>query len=204
MISSSNKLLHAIVSRRHSTQENVFKMAQFKAFAPGVEVRGEAVLTFVEAMGAFRRLAREILRDHGIDEPEPGQWYPQQAWLDSFRTISEQVGPTTLVQLARQIPTSADIAPDIDTLEKALFHLDMAYRGTHRGGEVGHYTFVKNGERSGHIYTMNPYPCDFDRGILDALSRRFEPANPYLQIVHHDGEPCKKDGADSCTYTISW
>ena len=51
---------------------------------------------------------------------------------------------------------------------------------------------------------MNPYPCDFDRGLLDALGRRFEPANPYLDIVHHDNAPCKKSGADSCTYTIFW
>ena len=179
-------------------------MAQFKAFAPNVEVQGMAVLTFVEAMGAFRRLAREILRDNGIEDPQPGRWYPQQSWLDSFRAIAEQVGPNTLYQLARQIPTSADIAPAIDTLEKALFHLDAAYRETHRGGEVGHYTFVKNGASSGLMYTMNPYPCDFDRGILDALARRFEPANPYLQIVHHDDRPCKKEGADSCTYSISW
>lgn len=179
-------------------------MAQFKAFAPNVEVLGEVVLSFVEVMGAFRRLAEGILKDNGIEDPQPDHWYSQQAWLNSFKTITEQIGPNTLFQVARQIPLGAEISPNIDTIEKALFELDAAYRGTHRGGEVGHYIFVKTGERSGQMHTMNPYPCDFDRGLLDALTRRFEPANPYLDIIHHDNAPCKKAGADSCTYTIFW
>lgn len=179
-------------------------MAQFKAFAPDVEVLGDVVLSFVEVMGAFRRLAEQILAEHGIESPQSGEWYSQQSWLDSFKAITEQIGPNTLFMLARQIPLSAPMPGEIDTVEKALFSLDAAYRATHRGGEVGHYIFVKSGDRSGQMHTMNPYPCDFDRGILDALTRRFEPANPYLDIVHHDDAPCKKKGADSCTYTISW
>lgn len=179
-------------------------MAQYKAFAPDVEVLGDVVLSFVEVMGAFKSLAEGILRDHGIVSPQPSQWYSQQAWLNSFETIVDQIGPNTLFLLARQIPLSAPISPEIDTLEKALFSLDEAYRGAHRGGEAGHYIFVKTGERSGQMHTLNPYPCDFDRGLLDALTRRFEPANPYLDVVHHDHAPCKKMGADSCTHTITW
>lgn len=179
-------------------------MAQYKAFDPGVEVLGDVVLSFVEVMGAFKRLAQGILEDNGIRNPEAGRWYSQQAWLNSFKSISENIGPNTVFLLARQIPTSADIDAEIDTLEKALFSLDEAYRKCHRGGEAGHYIFVKTGERTGQMHTLNPYPCDFDRGLLDALSRRFEPANPYLDIVHHDSAQCKGRGADSCTYTITW
>lgn len=179
-------------------------MAQYKAFDSGVEVLGEVVLSFVEVMGAFKSLAAGILRDNAIYEPKPGGWYSQQAWLNSFKTIAEKIGPNTVFLLAGQIPTSADIDPEIDTLEKALFNLDEAYRRCHRGGEAGHYTFVKTGEKTGQMHTLNPYPCEFDRGLLDALTRRFEPANPYLDIVHHDNAPCKRRGADSCTYTITW
>lgn len=189
---------------RKLTAQGDRAMAQFKAFEPGVEVMGELVLQFVEVMGAFKSLAEGILRDHGIVDPKPGEWYLQQAWLDSFKTIAEQIGPNTVFLLARQIPTSADIGVEIDTLEKALFHLDPAYRSTHRNGEAGHYIFVKTGERAGQMHTLNPYPCDFDRGILDALTKRFEPANPYLDVVHDDLAPCKKQGADSCTYSITW
>jgi hypothetical protein len=179
-------------------------MAQFKAFAPNVEVEGSVVISVVDVMGAFKRLAEGILEDNGIENPQPGRWYSQQAWLNSFKTIAEQIGPNTLFQLARHIPLGASIDPEIDHIEKALFSLDQAYRHTHRGGEVGHYIFVKTGERTGQMHTMNPYPCDFDRGLLDALTRRFEPANPYLDLIHHDSAPCKKTGADSCTYTVFW
>lgn len=179
-------------------------MAEYKAFAPGVEVMGDVVLSFVQVMGAFKSLAHRILADHGIVDPRAGEWYPQQAWLDSFKAIVAQIGPSTLFLLARQIPAKAPIAPEIDTLEKALFSLDEAYRGTHRGGDAGHYAFVKTGRRSGEMRTLNPYPCDFDRGLLESLTRRFEPANPYLDVVHRGDAPCKKQGADSCTYTITW
>lgn len=179
-------------------------MAQFNAFEPGVEVMGSVVTSFIDVMGAFKSLAEGILKDNGIVDPRPGQWYSQQSWLNSFKTITDQIGPNTVFLLARQIPTSADISPAIDTIEKALFGLDQAYRDSHRNGEAGHYIFVKTGAKTGQMHTLNPYPCDFDRGILDALAKRFEPANPYLDIVHHDNAPCKRQGADSCTYTITW
>lgn len=182
-------------------------MAQYKAFDPNVEVLGEVVLSFVDVMGAFRRLALDILATHGIKDPRRDQWYPQQAWLNSFKTIAEQIGPNTLSQLARQIPISAKATEqyvEIHNLEQALSTLDMAYRSVHRGGEVGHYTFTKTGERVGRLETPNPNPCDFDRGLLDSLCHRFEPANPYLNVAHLDELPCKQQGADSCTFEISW
>lgn len=179
-------------------------MAQYRAFDPSVEVMGEVVLSFVEVMGAFKRLAENILKENHIVDPKPGHWYSQQSWLDSFKSISEKIGPNTVFLLARQIPTSAEIDETIDSLEKALFGLDEAYRNSHRGGEAGHYTFVKTGRRTGQMHTLNPYPCEFDRGLLDALTRRFEPTNPYLDVFHHDNAPCKGRGADSCTYTITW
>ncbi len=179
-------------------------MAEFKAFSPHVEVKGEVVLSFVAVMGAFRRLADEILAKNGIVDPRPGKWYSQQAWLNSFKAITEEIGPKTLFVLARQIPLAAPIPPELDTLEKALFNLDRSYRETHRGGDVGHYIFYKTGERCGRVETRNPYPCDFDRGLLDALAHRLEAGNPYVDIHHHDESPCKKQGAESCLYTVSW
>ncbi len=179
-------------------------MAEYKAFAEGVEVRSEVILSFVEVMGAFRRLAESILQEHGIPDLQPDAWYPQQAWLDSFKAITERIGVKTLYVMARQIPISASISPEIDSLEKAFFELDKAYRESHRGGDVGHYIFVKTGDRTGQVKTLNPYPCDFDRGLLDSLARRFEPDNPYLEVTHLDSAPCKQRGAESCTFNLCW
>lgn len=179
-------------------------MAQFKSFSTNVEVRSELVLAILDVMGAFRTIAVEILLEHGIEDPQPGLWYSQQAWLDTLAAISKRVGPNTLYQMARQIPTGAMIPPEIDTIEKAFANLDDEYKMAHRGGEIGHYSYVRSGDRSAKIVCRNPYPCDFDRGIIEALARRFEPDNVLLDIRHDDPMHCKKMGAEACTFTVNW
>ena len=179
-------------------------MAQFKAFSPRVEVLGEVVLSFVKVMGAFKAISLEILEQNGIVDPQPNQWYSQQAWLDSFKVIADKVGPNTLYQIGRQLPQQYSFPPVIDSIESVLTDLDGAYRSTHRGGEVGHYRFRILGMRTGQMTCDNPYPCDFDRGIIQALAERFEPEGSLVDVRHEDNAPCKKDGAESCVYTITW
>ncbi len=179
-------------------------MEQLKAFSPRVEVLGEVVLSLVNVMGAFKGISLDILRQNGIVDPEPDEWYPQQAWLNSFKMIAEKVGPNTLYQVGRQVPQQYRFPPGIDSIESVLSDLDEAYRKSHRGGEVGHYRFQMLGMNVGQMTCDNPYPCDFDRGIISALAQRFEPPGSLVDVRHEDDAPCKKQGADSCVYTISW
>ncbi len=179
-------------------------MAEFKAFSPRVQVLGEVVLSLVNVMGAFKGISIEILKENGIVDPEPSKWYSQQSWLDSFRAIADKVGPNTLYQVGRQVPQQYRFPPMIDSIETVLSNLDEAYRKSHRGGEVGHYRFQIRGLKVGQMTCDNPYPCDFDRGIISALAQRFEPPGSLVDVRHEDQAPCKKQGADSCVYTISW
>jgi hypothetical protein len=180
-------------------------MAQFKAFAPGVQVNGETVLSVVDGMGAFEAMARNILAGNGIQDPKPGQWYPQQAWLDAFQQIAEKVGLQVLWKIGTRIPENAKWPPDVNTVDKALASIDVAYHMNHRGGEIGHYQFDKTGDRTGVMVCRNPYPDEFDRGIVEAVVRKFKPQDSTAMVVRHDDtKPCRKKGGDSCTYVIKW
>ncbi len=180
-------------------------MAQFKAFAPGVEVSGLAVLSVVEWLGVFRDTALEILAENGIHDPKPGQWYSQQSWLDSFKTIAGSVGEASLFHIGEKIPETADWPPGIDSIEKALASIDVAYHLNHRGGEIGSYEFQKIGDRSGKMVCCNPYPCGFDRGIVEAVATKFEPKGSlFVNVKHDDSQPCRQKGADCCTYLVYW
>ena len=179
-------------------------MAQFRAYSPRVEVLGEVVLSFVNVMGAFKSIALDILQANGIEDPRADDWYPQQAWLDSFREIARKVGPNTLYQIGRQLPQQYYFPPGVDSLESVLEDLDDAYRKSHRGGEVGHYRFRVLGMRTAQMTCDNPYPCDFDRGVIQALAEKFEPPGSLVDVRHEDDAPCKKNGAESCVYTITW
>ena len=68
-------------------------MAQFKAIVPGVEVCGAAVLSIVEGMDLYKKIALAILKTHGITNPTRVSWHPQQAWLDAFKEIADKVVP---------------------------------------------------------------------------------------------------------------
>jgi hypothetical protein len=179
-------------------------MAVFKPFVPGVEVNGETVCSILEGMGAARAKGVEILAKYQIENPKPGQWFKQQAWLDAFKEIAEKIGPATLFSIGQRIPENAKFPPAIDSLEKALSAIDVAYHMNHRGGEIGHYVFEKSGEKAGKMTCKNPYPCFFDKGIIDAMAKRFRPKNSFPQIKHDDSAPCRTKGAESCIYLISW
>jgi len=179
-------------------------MAQFKAFAAGVEVNGETVLAFINGMGSFSATGRHFLAVSGIKDPQPGAWYPQQAWLDAFKLIADRTGPGTLLAIGKAIPESAQWPPQVDTLEKALASIDVAYHMNHRGGEIGYYRYEPTGPQSGKMICNNPYPSDFDLGIIAAVARRFAPAGKFPKVVLDESAPTRRQGAESCTFLISW
>ena len=179
-------------------------MAQFQALSSNVMVNGQTVLSVVNGMGSFKQTALDILSRHGIKAPQPNQWYPQQAWLDAFQEINQKIGGATLHQIGLSIPATAQFPPGIDTIEKALASIDVAYHLNHRGGEIGHYAFSKSDERKASITCKNPYPCDFDQGIIQAVAARFKPAGALVKVLHDPAKPCRKKAGDSCTYLVSW
>ena len=177
-------------------------MAQFQAFAKGVEVNGQTVLAVVAGMERFEKKALQILEENGIKDPKSGAWYCQQSWLNVFKKISEDVGPYTLYCIGLKIPENAQFPPDIDSLEKALESIDVAYHMNHRGGEIGTYKFHKSSDGSMYFTCNNPYPCEFDRGIIEGIAKRFILEEDYLTVKHDDSAPCRDKNGNSCTYHI--
>ncbi|MBI5590855.1 MAG: hypothetical protein HY881_10270 [Deltaproteobacteria bacterium] len=177
-------------------------MAQFQAFANAIEVNGQTVLSIVKGMEHFEKNALKILAENGIQNPRPGKWYCQQSWLNAFKKISEEVGPYALYCIGTKIPENAQFPPGIDSLEKALESIDTAYHMNHRGGEIGNYNFQKSPDGSLHFTCNNPYPCEFDRGIIEGIARKFIDERHHLMVRHDDAVPCRDRSGDSCTYHI--
>jgi hypothetical protein len=177
-------------------------MAQFIAFAPDVEVNGTTVLSIMAGMGES---ARPILAAHGFEDVQLDQWYSQQAWLDTFKEIAQL--PTKmcdLVSIGMEIPQNAIFPPGIDSIESALMSIDVAYHMNHRGGEIGNYHASVVSDHQVDLVCRNPYPCDFDYGIIYGMSRRFCPKNMHAWVYHDNEAPCRQKGADSCTYHVIW
>jgi len=191
-------------------------MTQFVAFRPDVEVYGAVVLSVVDGMGDFTSTALKILAQNGIKKPQPDQWYPQQSWLDAFKTISSKIGQLTLFAIGKSIPETVEWPPWMVDIEKALSGLDAHYHLFHRidgvplfnpetgqiSEGIGHYHFTGlTGPNSAGMVCDNPYPSEFDRGILTTLSRRFQSR---AEVKLDKSKPSRTDGAESCTYIITW
>ena len=181
-------------------------MAQFKAISPKVEVNGETVLSVLDGLGVLKEAATAMLTKQGIVNPTPGKWYPQQAWLNAFKEIAERLGDKALYNIGLAIPENAKFPAEIDSLGKALPAIDVAYHMNHRNGDIGEYKFGRTGERSVEMCCKNPYPCAFDRGIIAAFCNRFLPKGSSVKatVAHDESAPCRKKGADSCTYRVTW
>ncbi|EMA27703.1 hypothetical protein [Haloarcula japonica] len=183
-------------------------MASYDAFDPAVEINGQTVLTIVEeAMGKFsdeyRKRALAALAAEGITEPAADEWYPQQAWLNAFETIADDLQPHVLDRLGEQIPSVADWPNDFDTVPEGLQSIDEAYQRNHRGGDIGQYRFESVAERTGEVTCENPYPCPFDRGLIRGIAQQYAPVDAFV-FLEETGETCRRNGDDACTYTVYW
>ena len=178
-------------------------MAQFVSFDPNAKVRGTTILTYVAALG---EAAYPILEKHGLIDIEPDAWYPLQPLLDALKEIYEGDFSAVLdmVHIGMKIPEHVIWPPEIQTLEDALFSIDVAYHMNHADGEVGFYQATQVNEREIEMVCQNPYPCDFDYGLLYAIAQRYLPPDGDLIVFHDENGPCRKYGDDSCTYHITW
>jgi hypothetical protein len=197
---------------------------QFKAFEQGIEVNGQTVYAFVDGMGSFKTLGEQYMSSVGIGVMKKGKWifdidgwYPQQAWLDAFAMVAREVGDGVLYKIGRAIPTNAKFPSGISDMYDAIRAIDIAYHinhrqngkgclydaetGTMREG-IGHYGYEQMpGKNLILSESHNPYPCAFDQGLITAMAQIYDIR---AFIIHDDSKPCRKNGAETCTYLVSW
>jgi hypothetical protein len=197
---------------------------QFKPFEPGIEVRGIGLqwvvggFRILPEMG-LRYLARYGLTTRGADgKPvlDVEGWYSQEAWLACFEAIDRQVGPSVMTDIGRYVGENAPTPPGLRDVDSSLRSLDVTYHMFHRKRGVpmfdeesgrmlegiGHYGYERRaGKCEITCVCENPYPCNFDLGIVQGFVARFDPR---AHVEHLDRAPCRKHRGESCTYVVTW
>jgi hypothetical protein len=197
---------------------------QFVPFEAGIEVNGQAVYSLVEGFTMFKKIPSDILLSLGVGRPgldglvmlREGEWVSQAVWLRAFEQIGVAVGLGALYAIGLKIPECAGFPPRVDDVHTALRSIDVAYHLNHRkAGRVmfdastgamlegiGHYGYEPvPGERRVFTTCTSPYPCDFDKGVVTAMARRFAPK---AWVDHHQPTMCRMLGGDRCTYVVEW
>ncbi|NJM93352.1 MAG: hypothetical protein HC842_00670 [Cytophagales bacterium] len=180
-----------------------------------IKVNGQTINAFIRGLGSAADLGKEILAAHGIKHISDTEWYPVSQYLSAYREIELEIGANTLFNIGKKIPDSAQFPPEVDNIEKGLSAIDVAFHMNHmQNGKpmfdpatgrmeegIGHYSFQLTGDRSAQMVCDNPYPCDFDRGIITAMARKFE---PLAEVELDTTKESRKSGATSSTYIIRW
>jgi hypothetical protein len=184
-------------------------MAQFKSYSPDVEVLGESVQAFIEGFPAgLADVGKQILGKHGINNAEPGKYYPLQSWLDAMKEVADTMGTSILRRIGEEIANNAKLPPGLDTLEQFLEVIDQAYQMNYKGGEIGHYDYSYEGENSGlkrgKLVISSPFPCAYDWGVLEGFATRLKPSGSDVVVSQDETQPKRSEGADSSTYLVSW
>lgn len=197
---------------------------QFKSFEKGIEVNGQTVYAIVDGFKLIKSIPFKHLKAVGIGEDagdgniriNPSTWYSQESWLKAFEAISKDVGDSVLYQIGLAIPKNAKFPSWVVDIDTAIKSIDIAYHINHRknGKEmfdpatgkltegIGHYGYKRIAGQNKIISVCeNPYPCDFDKGIVTTMAQKFQPA---AKVQHDDSKPCRKKGQRSCAYIISW
>jgi hypothetical protein len=188
-----------------------------------VEVSATGIPSLMDAFRDFTLLASQIMVAEGIGEEnadgaikfKPDDWYPVQRYLSALERVRQQVGDQVLFEGGLAVPKHAVFPPMVKGLHDALGSIDIAYHMNHRrNGQVmfdpasgqmiegmGHYRYEVVDTRRGVMQCEEPYPCDYDRGIITTIAKRFEPS---ATVVHDGGRPCRKKGGSSCTFNVTW
>lgn len=170
-----------------------------------IEVRGETVRSLVDSLSDLKEFVIEILNNNGIVYPFNQEWYSRDAWILSLRQVGEKLGTSALFSIGRNVFEQAIFPPELVDLKSALESIDVAYYMNHQNGDIGHYKLAFFEEFKATMICDNPYPCDFDRGIITSISLKFIPEQTFtVKVVHDESKSCRSKGGDSCTYQITW
>jgi len=196
---------------------------EYKVFEPDIEVLGQTVYAIVDGFVMLKIVPSKILLKEGLGERksdgmiklDPKAWYSQEAWLRAFKKIADGAGGPTLHEIGRKIPENAVFPPWVEDVDSAIRSINIAYHMNHRKngkvmfdpdtgktttgiGSYGHERIA--GENRILSECKNPYPCEFDHGIITCMATKFEAQAK----VTHQGGSCRSKGDESCTYEVTW
>jgi hypothetical protein len=173
--------------------------------APQVEVQGHVVKALLDSVEIVRPEVLRILGTHGITASSPRPWYPLADVLCCLRDVQARVGLVTVRAIGQQVPKHTAFPPHITSFAMALFQMNAAYRTNHRGeGDIGGYHHEPVDGQSSRMRCDNPYPCEFNQGVLESLHSRFSGRGSLRLRIAHEPGGCRSRGDAACTYHLKW
>lgn len=146
------------------------------------QVIGKTVNVCVEGvMSVFQSRMRDILDDHGIEQPDPrpDEWYPMEKFVQVLDIVGEDVGENAQEKIGEATPKFVEWPTTPDSPGTALESLLEMFKETHRNVD-GEYSFYQTDDSSARITSTTPYPEAWEKGMLKGTAE--EHGSPYAQV----------------------
>lgn len=189
-----------------------------------IETLGAAIRSFYDGLGSFTSIAAKYLLQYKLAKPDANKqavldieaWFPQEDVLGAYHAINREIGDGPTFKTGYSIPKYAVWPPFVTDVHSALQSVDIAYHMNHRKDGVvmfdpqtgkmlegiGHYLYqAGTSPNAATIICDDPFPCEFDRGIITATAARYQAR---ATAKHAPNTPCRKDGAEKCVYYVAW
>lgn len=165
-----------------------------------VKIIGQTINSIKKAF-VSEALATKFIVEAVGEDIDPEKFYLAEDFLNAMKNIGSSMNPAVLRNVGTKIIESAQWPQGIDSLSAGLASISVAYKMNHKPNDpsiIGDYIYAKTGEGKYTITCTNPYPCEFDEGIVNGVARTFEKS---VYVKHMDG-PCRKKGDDRCVYQV--
>lgn len=180
------------------------------------EVTGRYVVSMVESAGevspVFKKKMNELLSTHGIDNPEPDEWYDANAFAEAVSQATEQIGTQTVVQageeMGRDVPKPEGITSPHDVLAEVDESQQAAYRNSSEPRPAGSYTYERLGERAARsaVTEKFAYPDEICEGSLRGITKDI--VDRAADVTMEEVEPQPTDHPEKAperiAYRIEW
>ncbi|RKD93400.1 4-vinyl reductase [Halopiger aswanensis] len=177
----------------------------FEGSLEGSEVIGRSPQSYVAAGDSISSfVGKEVsnkLAKYGLEDIDPEEWYPLEIPLAMLYDMRDEYGGVRMRNMGQNVPEHVKFPPELSEVDDALHAIDRAYHQNHRGGDLGSYEFHQEGPNEGRMVCENPYPCEFDKGLIKGVARKFAD-NPVK--VEEVGDHCRSDGDARCEYRVDW
>jgi len=173
---------------------------RYEPIEHGVEVLGSSINSTISSLPEnIETIANQIFAQHGIENPVDEKWYPNETNLAALSEIYEKLGSSMLQKIGRDKPKNTVWPPDIETATDAVMSINEAYQRNHRNGKVGGYHAEQINPSHMKLTCNNPYPCQFDQGLIEGVVFKFATETA---LVNEVGDECRKEGGEQCTYEV--
>ncbi|MFP8954699.1 4-vinyl reductase [Natrialbaceae archaeon A-arb3/5] len=171
----------------------------------GSEVIGRSPQSYIAAGDSVSSfVGKQVtskLAAYGLEEIEDDEWYSLKIPLAMLYDMRDEYGGVRMRNMGRNVPEHVEFPPELTEVENALRGINQAYTQNHRGTDIGFYEFEQEGPTEGVMICENPYPCEFDKGLIKGVAKKFADSRVTVEEV---GDQCRAEGGQRCEYRVDW